>query len=194
VGLRAKALAKHRKHIGEMQERVTKEKLVALLRYERVHADTIQDYKFEPGDLVIIRNTRIEKSLNKKAKLRYLGPLIVVRRTKGGSYLLCEMNGAMWPKRVAAFRVLPYMPRKAIQHPRHIEDLIDMSKEELNELHAKAEEKDAAYGRDLQFDGVALGSDDDGDQEDGAESDPEVDTDGDRDDASASDGDQEDQD
>src|ERR1700761_6873201 len=107
VGLRAKALAKHRRHIGEMQECVTKEKLVALLRYERIHAATIEDYKFEPGDLVIIRNTRIEKSLNKKAKLRYLGPLIVVRRTDGGSYLLCEMNGAMWPSRVVAFRVLP---------------------------------------------------------------------------------------
>jgi len=192
VGLRAKALAKHRKHIGEMQERVTKEKLVALLRYERIHAATIQDYTFGPGDLVIIRNTRIEKSLNKKAKLRYLGPLIVVRRTEGGSYLLCEMNGAMWPRRVAAFRVLPYMPRKAIQHPQHIEDLIDMTKEELNELHAKAEKKDAAYGRDLQFDGVELHSEDDDDQDDGTESEPEDDAEGDRDDAA--DDDQEDQD
>ena len=67
-----------------------------------------------------------------------------------------------------------------------------MSKEELNELHAKAEKKDAAYGRDLQFDGVELDSEDDQDQDDGTESEPDGDAEGDRDDAS--DGDQEDQD
>jgi hypothetical protein len=177
VGLRAKALAKHRKHIEEMRERVTKEKLAALLRYEKIHKATIKDYKFKPGDLVIIRNTRIEKSLNKKAKMRYIGPLIVVRRTRGGSYLLCEMNGAMWTGRVAAFRVLPYMPRKAIQHPQHIEDLIDMSSEELDEMQAKAEERDAAFGRDLQFDGVDLNSDESDQEEDVVEDDPEAEAD-----------------
>ena len=192
VGLRARALAKHRKHIGEMRERVTKEKLRALQRYERVHKATIKDYKFQPGDLVVIRNTRIEKSLNKKAKLRYLGPMIVVRRTKGGSYLLCEMNGAMWHGRVAAFRVLPYMPRKAIQHPKHIEDLIDMSKEELDAAYAKAEEKDAAYGKDLQFDGVDLNSDEsDPEGESDDESEAEAEEDHDDDDAGSDQDDQE---
>jgi hypothetical protein len=185
-------LAKHRKHIGEMRERVTKEKLRALQRYERVHKATIKDYKFQPGDLVVIRNTRIEKSLNKKAKLRYLGPMIVVRRTKGGSYLLCEMNGAMWHGRVAAFRVLPYMPRKAIQHPKHIEDLIDMSKEELDAAYAKAEEKDAAYGKDLQFDGVDLNSDEsDPKGESDDESEAEAEEDHDDDDAGSDQDDQE---
>jgi hypothetical protein len=67
-----------------------------------------------------------------------------------------------------------------------------MTKEELNELHAQAEKKDAAYGRDLQFDGVELHSEDDDDQGDGTESEPEDDAEGDRDDAP--DDDQEDQD
>jgi hypothetical protein len=186
VGLRARALAKHRRHMGEMRVRVTAEKLRALRRYERVHKATIKDYKFQPGDLVIIRNTRIEKSLNKKAKLRYLGPMIVVRRTKGGSYLLCEMNGAMWHGRVAAFRVLPYLQRTAIEYPKQIEDLIDMSKEELDEAYAKAEEKDAMYGKDLQFEGVGLGSDE-SDSEDESEGDPEADADEDQDDDAESD-------
>src|ERR1700753_3121478 len=173
VGLRAKALAKHRKHVEDMRKRVTKEKLLALQRYERVHARTIVDYKFAPGDLVIIRNTRIEKSLNKKSKLRYLGPLIVVRRTKGGAYFLCKMNGAMWPTKVGAFRVLPYLARKAIKHPEHIEKLIDMPKEELDALFAKAEEKEdlrVVAEKDFQFDSAGIRSDDDESEEGGEDS------------------------
>jgi hypothetical protein len=53
-------------------------------------------------------------------------------------------------------------------------------------LHAKAEKKDAAYGRDLQFDGVELDSED-GDQDDAADSDPEGDAEGNQSDASESD-------
>lgn len=172
--------------MGEMRIRVTAEKLRALRRYERIHKATIKDYKFQPGDLVIIRNTRIEKSLNKKGLLRYLGPMIVVRRTRGGSYLLCEMNGAMWHGRVAAFRVLPFLQRSAIQYPKQIESLIDMSKEELDEAYAKAEEKDKMFGKDLQFDGVNLGSDG-SDPEDESEGEPEADAEEDHSDDTDSD-------
>nr|GAT47309.1 predicted protein [Mycena chlorophos] len=165
IGLRAKALAKHRRHIEEMRVRVSKEKLAAVERYERVHAKTIKDFKFGPGDLVLVRNTRIEKSLNKKAKLRYLGPLVVVRRTMGGSYLCCELNGAMWPGKIAAFRVIPYEARKRVEFPDNVETLVDLSKEELNRLVAQDAGDAEEFGRDLQFDGVELGDQSDSDAE-----------------------------
>ena len=37
--------------------------------------------------------------------------MVVVRRTKGGSYLLAELDGAISKFRFAAFRLLPYFPR-----------------------------------------------------------------------------------
>jgi hypothetical protein len=45
----------------------------------------------------------VEKSLNKKLEPRYLGPMVIVRRTKGGSYIVCEMNGVVYPGKVGVF-------------------------------------------------------------------------------------------
>jgi len=42
-------------------------------RFERIHEKTIRNYAFERGDLVLMRNTRIEKSLNRKMRARYFG-------------------------------------------------------------------------------------------------------------------------
>ena len=132
------------------------EKLEAVKWYAREHEHMIKDYDFQPGDLVLIRKTRVEKSLNRKMNPKYLGPMVVVRRTKGGSYIVCELNGAVYPGKVGAFRVIPYFARKSIRLKHKIEELIDLSKAELDELVAQKEEKDKSYGRDLQFDGVNL--------------------------------------
>ena len=156
IGLRAKALAKHTQHVDEMRQRVDAEKLAAVRRYEKVHEHTIKDYHFEPGDLVLVRNTKVEKSLDTKMATRYLGPMIIVRRTKGGSYLCCEMNGAMMHGKIAQFRVIPYLARKRIDLAENILDLIDLSKETLEDLAAAEDEKDEYLGKDMQFHKIRL--------------------------------------
>ena len=50
-----------------------------LLQYEKDHKAVIKDYNFKLGNLILIRNTVIEKSLDKKMKARYLGPMVVIR-------------------------------------------------------------------------------------------------------------------
>ena len=156
IGYRALALAKHVQHIDEMRSRVNAEKLAAVKRYERIHEKTIKNYNFSPGDLVLVRNTTVEKSLNTKMEPRYLGPMVVVRRTKGGSYLCCEMNGAMLHGKVAQFRVVPYEARKKLSLPEGIEELIDMTKEKLNELASREDDLDEYLGKDMQFHKVKL--------------------------------------
>lgn len=69
---------------------------------------------------------------------------------------MCELNGAVYPGKIGVFRVIPYFARKSIRLKHKIEELIDMSKEELDALVARKEEKDKSYGRDLQFDGINL--------------------------------------
>ena len=41
-------------------------------------------------------------------KPRYLGPMMVLRRTTGGSYLLAELDTAVSRLRYAAFQLIPY--------------------------------------------------------------------------------------
>ena len=70
-----------------------------------------------------MRNTRIEKSLNKKMKPRYLGPLIVVSRNKGWAYILCELDGSVLQNPIVRFHVLPYFARKSISLPEGFIDI-----------------------------------------------------------------------
>jgi hypothetical protein len=43
--------------------------------------------------------------------------MIVVKRHAGGAYQLAELDGAVSATRFAAFRVIPYYPRKKINIP-----------------------------------------------------------------------------
>jgi len=54
-------------------------KIKRLLKYELDHKAVIKDYKFKLGDLILVRKTAIEKSLDKKMKARYIGPMVVIR-------------------------------------------------------------------------------------------------------------------
>ena len=39
---------------------------------------TVRNFDFSRGDLVLVRNTAIEKALNRKMRPRYFGPMIVL--------------------------------------------------------------------------------------------------------------------
>ena len=79
---------------------------------QRFQARLVQD-TYTPGTLVLVRNSATERELDKKSKPRYLGPYQVVRlRTGGHSYVLQELDGTVWKQAVAAFRIIPYVPRQ----------------------------------------------------------------------------------
>ena len=92
------------------------------------------------GDLVLVRNTAIEKALNRKMRARYLGPLIVVSRNRGGAYIIAELDGSVFDRPVAAFRVIPYFARTSLDIP-SIDDLMDISRSRLTEMeHSLSED------------------------------------------------------
>ncbi|OSC96172.1 hypothetical protein PYCCODRAFT_1332210, partial [Trametes coccinea BRFM310] len=83
-------------------------RLASKEQFVRRFAHRLQKEAFEPGDLVLVRNTAIEREMNRKHKPRYLGPYEVVRRTQNGSYIIKELNGDIARESVAAFRLLSY--------------------------------------------------------------------------------------
>jgi hypothetical protein len=87
-----------------------------------------------------MRNTQIEKSLNKKMCARYIGPLIVVSCNYGGAYILAELDGTVLHHPVAAFRLLPYFTCKSIPLP---PDFIDIDNTRLCEMeHSLTADRD----------------------------------------------------
>lgn len=151
IAARARALAKHRVHVKQMMKRIDEDKLKQLERYERDNAAVIRDHKFEPGDLVLLRNTSIESSLDRKMKARYIGPMIVVSRRPGGAYIVAEMNGAVLKAKVGAFRVVPYFARTKIDIPGGILKLTELSNEDIDKIDNLAEDEVLMEGGHLEW-------------------------------------------
>jgi len=117
IALRARQLQKRQEDLDNVKERVVKARFASAKDFEAKYANTIRNYEFEKGNLVIVRNSRIEMSWDRKAKPRWFGPMIVVKRYDGGAYQLAELDGAVSATRFAAFRLLPYYPRNSIAIP-----------------------------------------------------------------------------
>ena len=64
---------------------------------------------------------------------RYLGPLIVISRNRGGAYIIAELDGSVFDRPIAAFHVIPYFARAQLTLP-PLEELLDISQQRLWEL------------------------------------------------------------
>jgi hypothetical protein len=131
ISRRAIALQKRSEHLAQLYNNVYSARIATAKKFEEAHANNIHDYDFKNGDLVLMRNSQTEASLNSKMLARYNGPYIVISRGRGGSYIVCELNGAVYHRPVGAFRVLPYLARKSIPLPANF---LDITTERLREM------------------------------------------------------------
>ena len=73
---------------------------------------------------------------------RYTGPIIVISRNRGGAYIVAELNGSLYDRPLAAFRLIPYFARSHI----HLPPLEDVSIGRLRELeHTTLEDTDEFF-------------------------------------------------
>ena len=133
IARRAIALQKRQEDLARLRERVHKASNRAALRFEREHSAVIRDFHFKAGDLALVRNTAIEKALNKMMRPRYLGPMVIVSRNRGGAYIICDLDSTLAHAPIAAFRVIPYFAREHLNIP-DLEQHIDVSVSRLREL------------------------------------------------------------
>ncbi len=59
--------------------------------------------------------------------------MIVVSCNKGGTYIICDLDGTLAHTPVAAFRVVPYFTRKSLDIP-DIQQHIDMTVAHLQQM------------------------------------------------------------
>ncbi|RPD58696.1 hypothetical protein L227DRAFT_612784 [Lentinus tigrinus ALCF2SS1-6] len=141
ISRRAIAIQKRPEQIALLRSTVFQERVEAARRVEQERKATICDFDFGRGRLVLMRNTAIEKSLNRKMRPRYLGPYVVLRRNRGGAYVLAELDGAVFDRPVAAFRLVPYLARnEAIPVP---VGALDVTEEELDAIADRAPDSDS---------------------------------------------------
>ncbi|KAG6913587.1 hypothetical protein DXG01_005771 [Tephrocybe rancida] len=128
--------------LAELHSTVLTARRKAAIRFEEKYKATLHDFNFKKGNLVLVRNTKIEKSLNRKMRPRYLGPVIVIARNKGGAYILCELDGSVFHRPLAAFRLIPYLARRTIEIT---EDILDIDLSRLKEMKDSEEKDDEDY-------------------------------------------------
>ena len=129
----AVALQKLRMHLAKLTSDVYSTRIKAAIRFEQEHSSTITDCNFKLSDLVLIQNTAIEKSLNRKMRARYICPLIVISRNKGSAYIISELNGSVFDHPIAAFRVIPYFAQQCID-VLPLDELINITSCQLHKL------------------------------------------------------------
>lgn len=151
LALRIRQLEKRQEDLDKAAELLAQTRIKSKERFEKKFTRRLFTENHEEGTLVLVRNTSIEKSMNRKSKPRYLGPFEVVRRTEGGSYILKELDGSIWSQKVAAFRILPYILRddeRLQELRRHKPDIppdpavIDEWKENDNESETEEVDED----------------------------------------------------
>ena len=109
--LRMRQLERRKEDLDQAARTLKKARFKSKEEFEQKFRRRMRREHYKPGNLVLLRNSGEEMKLNRKTKPRYLGPYEVVRRTKGGSYVLKELDGTMLLEGAAAFRLLPYISR-----------------------------------------------------------------------------------
>jgi len=133
IALRARQLQKRPEDLELVQKRIQASRFKSAQQFRDRFRHTIFDYDFQPGELVLVRDTRVEKDiLGRKIRPRYFGPVVIVRRhSSNGSYIIAELDGSISIIRCAAFRVIPYFPRENTRY--NISRILENADEHLTE-------------------------------------------------------------
>ena len=109
LALRIRQLEKRDEDIEKAAQLLAKMRFKSKQQFEKRFKSRLSQTVFQAGDLVLLRNSEIEKNLDRKSYERYLGPMKVVERTATGAYKLQELDGTEYKAKIAPFRLLPYI-------------------------------------------------------------------------------------
>jgi hypothetical protein len=108
LALRMRQLQKHPDDVARAARVLKKARFISKLQFEQRFIKRLFRDEYKKGELVLVRNTAIELSHNRKSLPRYLGPFQVDERSSEKSYILRDLDGSLQKKRTAAYRLLYY--------------------------------------------------------------------------------------
>jgi hypothetical protein len=91
-------------------------------------------------------------------RARYLGPCIVISRNKGGAYIIAELDGSVFDRPIAAFRVIPYFARTKLALP-PLNSLLDISQSRLRQMEDTEAQDPEDDGEDEETDDAPIEDD-----------------------------------
>jgi len=104
----ARQLQKCPADLAAIHDHILTSRFASARQFEKHHTNTIRDFNFTPGALVLVRSAGSNMD---KTRPRYYGPMVVLRCTCNGAYRLSELDGAVSRLCYAAFRLIPYHAR-----------------------------------------------------------------------------------
>jgi len=131
---RTRQLAKMPEDLARARDTLEKSRFESKEKFEKKFGQQIHRTSFKSGELVLIRNSPLEKtvSINKKIENRYMGPYRVVRETRGKAYALEELNGNILRTSVAAFRLILYVSWESLDGWARLMDTWDQDQTETS--------------------------------------------------------------
>ena len=112
LSLRIQQLHRHPSDLEKAARTLKQARFRSKQQFEKRFHHKLQKKQYKSGDLVLIRNSRLEMTVAKfKTEPRYIGPYEVVRQTPRGNYILKELDGTEHAEQYAAFRIIPYIKR-----------------------------------------------------------------------------------
>jgi len=110
IAMRARQLAKQDEDLATIHQLILTTCYASVREFKKCFANTIHDYDFSPGALILVLNKKVEPASNAKCKPHYFGPMVVISHSRNGSYRLAEIDGTISKLKFAAFRLIPYHP------------------------------------------------------------------------------------
>ncbi len=123
LALRMRQLHKHPEDLARAAKILKKVRFASKTQFEQRFSKRMSRDEYKSGELVLVRNSAIELSHNRKHQPRYLGPYEIDQKASPKSYALKDLDGTPFRQRIATFRLLPYISRRH-QFMRNPEDKV----------------------------------------------------------------------
>ena len=119
---RMRQLNKHPADVARAAKILKKARFASKEQFEKRFIKRLTRQEYQKGELVLLCNSAIEESLDRKTKDRYLGPYEIFKKSSNSSYVLQELDGTKLRHKIGANRLLPYITRN---HPFMTNHLVD---------------------------------------------------------------------
>jgi len=109
LALRMRQIHKHPEDIARAAKILKKARFASKAQFEQRFIKRLTRDEYKAGELVLVRNTAIELSHNRKHQPRYLGPYEICQKASEKSYSLKDLDGTPFQQRIATFWLLLYI-------------------------------------------------------------------------------------